>query len=190
MFLVVIRSSTADLLVATVGISTTISCSTAVVKASFWLRLILLRTNHVVMLLERWVSVLSCGVSILPGILIRHHHPWWYIFNHLYRTAHARKDTAAIGKSADLLERHAKGIQRSKIELWWLYIDLIKGDDMRARTTLVERWLHWLFGANLPCDGRTALDSQMTWYELHAFDLDAILLLLWLLNWRFRTLHS
>ena len=86
MFLVVIRSSTADLpLVAAVGISSTISCSTTVVKASIWLRLILLRTNYVVILLERWVSVLRCGVSILPGILIRHHHhPWWNILNHLY----------------------------------------------------------------------------------------------------------
>ena len=29
----------------------------------------------------------------------------------------------------------------------------------------------------------------MTWYELHAFDLDAILLLLWLLDGWLRTLH-
>ena len=120
MFLVVIRSSTADLpLVAAVGISSAISCSTTVVKASLWLRLVLVRTNHVVLLLERWVSVLSCRVSILPGILIRHHHhPLWHILDNLYRTAHARKDTAAVCKSANLLERHAKGIQRGKIELW------------------------------------------------------------------------
>ena len=111
MFLVVIRSSTADLpMIATESIPAAVSCSTTVVKASHWLLWVLVRINHVVMLLIRWIPELCGGVAILPGILIGHHHPRHHILDHLYRTAHTRKDTAAIGKGADLLERHAEGI--------------------------------------------------------------------------------
>ena len=91
------------------------------------------------MLLKWRIPVLSGGVTILPGILIRHHHhSRRHILNHLYRTAHATKDTAAIRKGADLLESHAEGIQCGKVKLRRLYIDLIKGDDVRARIALVE----------------------------------------------------
>ena len=97
MFLVVIGSSAADLpMITTVSITTTISCSTTIIKASLWLLLVLVRTNHVVLMLKGRIPVLGGGVPILPGIMIRHHHPRRHILYYLDRTAHARKDTAAV----------------------------------------------------------------------------------------------